>query len=91
MSKIIWCLKQLFPLTYWSYYQECSGSVDGNPVLADMSNAKFKQYFTIWHMWFGKVYDAVTVEINDYFIGGKMQAKEFAEQIKDIIEKDEQR
>lgn len=36
-----WYLKQLLPLAYWSKYRDDTG----------------QQYFSIWRMWFGHVYD----------------------------------
>ena len=63
MNKLIWYLKQLLPLTYWSVYQE-----------EDKESGLYKKYFTIWRMWFGKVFDAITIEANDYYVGGKAKS-----------------
>lgn len=50
MRKIIWYIKQLFPLTYYSYY---------NQTICDKNHKnEYKQKIvTVWKMWFGKVFD----------------------------------
>ena len=65
MNKLIWYIKQLFPLTYWGYYQKPSKQVNGmnNKLIGPYT--QYKNYFTIWHMWFGKCYDITTVETNE--------------------------
>lgn len=64
MKNLIWYLKQLLPLTYWETYQE------GIPY----SPEPYKAYFTIYRMCFGKVFNAVTVEVKDYWIGGRQKS-----------------
>ncbi len=41
MSRIVWCIRQLLPLTYRSHYGDESG----------------QKYFAVWRMWFGRVFD----------------------------------
>jgi hypothetical protein len=62
LKKLLWYLKQLLPLTYWSIYQEF-----------DKNSDRYKTYFSIYRMWFGQVFNAVTVEVNDYWNGGRKQ------------------
>lgn len=44
---LAWYVKQLLPLTYRSNYRDEKGN----------------QYFEVWKMWFGKVYDAEAYDI----------------------------
>ena len=48
-SRLVWFIRQLFPLTYWSIYH---GPVDG-------------YYFAIWKMWFGRCYRVTDFQIPD--------------------------
>jgi len=40
MQRIIWCCKQLLPLTYRSKYRTSDGA----------------KHFSVWVMWFGRVF-----------------------------------
>lgn len=46
-NRILWYLKQLFPLTYRSHYKTKSG----------------KPHFAVWKMWFGRCYKIEDFEI----------------------------
>lgn len=48
MSKLIWRLKQLLPLTYWTTYQMDTG----------------QPRFVIWRMWFGRCFNVVDVPVS---------------------------
>jgi hypothetical protein len=48
MSRLLWCLKQLLPLTYRSHYGEHE---EGLVV----------QRFAVWKMWFGRCYKVEVV------------------------------
>lgn len=41
MGNLLWYLKQLFPLTYRTWYRDSNG----------------EQHFTVWKMWFGRSYN----------------------------------
>lgn len=49
VAKVVWYLKQLLPLTYWTTYRE--GGVDGPRRLA------------IWRMWLGRCFDVLDVPV----------------------------
>jgi hypothetical protein len=60
---MLWYLKQLLPLTYWSTYEVYYDKTTGQESDAFSSDSSKKVCFSIWKMWFGKVYDLVTIEI----------------------------
>lgn len=45
INRLIWSMKQLLPLSYWTKYRTQDGA----------------QHFAIWRMWFGRCYDITTV------------------------------
>lgn len=45
LSKVVWYLRQLLPLTYWSKYRD----------------AHDQRHFCIWRMWFGRCFDVTDV------------------------------
>ena len=47
MNKKIWVFKQMLPLTYRSHYE----------------TSDKKKMFSVWRMWFGKVFDHESFEI----------------------------
>lgn len=42
---MLWYLKQLVPLSYWTRYSDDAG----------------KQHLCLWHMWFGRCFDITVV------------------------------
>lgn len=48
-SRLVWYLKQLLPLTYWTIWSDDEGGT----------------YFHIWKMWFGRVYNDVSFLISE--------------------------
>lgn len=46
-SRLIWYAKQLLPFTYWTTYTSETG----------------EHRFTIWRMWFGRVFDHTDVKV----------------------------
>ena len=53
--KITWYLKQLLPLTYWTVYVRGEGK-------------KTQKMVSIWRMWFGKCFNAISFEVQDVHI-----------------------
>lgn len=49
MSKLIWTIKQLLPLTYWTKYKTNDG----------------KSHFSVWNMWFGKVFNHTDIIVGE--------------------------
>lgn len=49
MKKIVFYLKQVLPLTYWSKYKTPVG----------------KTHVAIWSQWFGKVFNHCNFEVNN--------------------------
>lgn len=49
MEKILYMLKQLFPLTYWTIYKTPDA----------------KKHFVIWRQWFGKIYNKIDISVID--------------------------
>lgn len=41
INKIVWGIKQIFPLTYRTTYTDSEGS----------------RHFTVWNMWFGRCFN----------------------------------
>jgi hypothetical protein len=56
---LLWCLKQLLPLTYRCEYIE-GADEDGGVTKGG------KKVFTVWNMWFGKVFNQ-----DAYYVTGK--------------------
>ena len=48
MRRVMWSLKQLLPLAYWTKYRTESG----------------ERRFAIWRMWFGRCFDVVDVPVS---------------------------
>jgi hypothetical protein len=44
---MLWYIKQLLPLTYWTTYTETESG---------------KKFFVIWRMWFGRSFDIIKFE-----------------------------
>lgn len=48
---MLWYLKQLLPLTYWTTYEQQSTE----------PNSKPEKHFTIWRMWFGRCFNVIDI------------------------------
>jgi hypothetical protein len=56
--RLIWLIRQLFPLTYWCEYSSFLTE-------RGKSQASGSKHFAIWKMWFGKCYRITDVKVKD--------------------------